>query len=140
LKSLVMTPARGVKLTTDGPHDLFRALRKNKTIRTLSLQGSADFIDQSAITELGFALRANNVLGEVKLTDFWKSEDAFWKRFKATSRKQINFFLGLNKAGIRNLQLDVNADFETIKNAILTHKDNLDHVFYLLLHNPSLVN
>ncbi|CAB9523650.1 expressed unknown protein [Seminavis robusta] len=140
LKSLTLTPARGVKLTTEGPYTLFRALWQNRTIQTLSLQGSADGIDQTCIAELANCLRANKTLEEVKLTGFWKNEDAFWKRFTPKSTKRINYFLGLNKAGIRHLQLDVNTDFHTLKSVIISQADNLDHVFYLLQQNPSIVN
>ena len=105
----------------------------------MSLQGSEDSIDQSCIDELRNTLKGNTKLEEVKLTGFWKSEEEFWGRFTRKSVDDIQYLLKLNKSGIRSLQLDVNADYETLRNAILRHRDNVDYVFYLLIHNPSMV-
>jgi hypothetical protein len=127
-------------LSSDGPCALFKALCNNNVIRSLSLQGSEDSIDQRCINELMCALQTNTRLEEVKLTGFWKCEEDFWNRFSAKSTSQIQHCLKLNRAGIRSLQLDVNADYETLRNAIHRHRDNTDFIYYLLLHNPLMVN
>lgn len=140
LRNLSLTPAKGVNMSTDGPRVLFKALCENNSVRTLSLQGSEESIDQGCINVLRRSLRTNSTLEEIKLTGFWKSEEDFWKRFTPKSRIQIQYFLELNKSGIRSLQLDINADFETLTDAMTRHRDNLNFVYYLLLHNPSMVN
>lgn len=140
LKNLSLTPARGVKMASEGPLALFKALWHNNTVQTLSLQGSEDSMDQTCINGLQHALRTNTTLEKITIAGFWKNEEDFWKRFSEKSRTQIHYYLKLNKSGIRSLQLDVNADFETLKNVILRHRENLDHIFYLLLNNPSMVD
>lgn len=140
LRSLTLTPARGVKMSSDGPRALFKALWGNNKVRTLSLQGSEDSIDQECISELQRALRSNTKLEVLKLTGFWKSEEDFWGRFTRECVSDIQYLLQLNKSGIRDLQLDVNADYDTLRSAILRHRDNVDYVFYLLSHNPSMLD
>lgn len=125
LRNLSLTPAKGVKMSTEGPRILFKALCENNTVRTLSLQGSEESIDQGCINALRRSLRTNSTLEEIKLTGFWKNEEDFWKRFTPKSRIQIQYFLELNKSGIRSLQLDINADFETLTNAMTRHSNKI---------------
>ena len=139
LKTLSLTPAKNVQISKTGTFCFFRALANNRSIRTLSLQGSEDSIDQTCIHELVNTLQVNYTLEDIKLTGFWRKQDAFWKRFEPKSKEQITYYTKLNQAGIRNLQLDVNASFERLQSALVSHKDNLDHVFYLLLNNPAMV-
>ena len=139
LKTLSLTPAKNVQISKTGTFCFFRALANNRSIQTLSLQGSEDSIDQTCIHELINTLRVNFTLEDIKLTGFWRKQDAFWKRFEPKSKEQITFYTKLNQAGIRNLQLDVNISFESLQSTLVSHKDNLDHLYYLLLNNPAMV-
>ena len=139
LKTLSLTPAKNVKISSTSSFCFFRALTNNTTIRTLSLQGSEESINQTCINELIKALQTNSTIEEIKLTGFWRSRDAFWKKFDPSSKDQVNYYLKLNQAKIRNLQLDVNASFVRLRSAMVSNKNNLDHIYYLLSNNPSMV-
>jgi hypothetical protein len=140
LKTLCLTPARKVKVCAEGLLALIKAFKKNNTVKSLGLQGSEEGIDLKCVQVLASILEDNNTtLGDVKLTGFWRSEEDFWKRFPNKLTDQVHFYLNLNKSGVRTLQLDVNANLATLKNALTKNRDNLDVIFFLLLNNPVLV-
>jgi len=140
LKTLSLTPAKNVMISSVSFCRFLCALMHNKSIKTLSLQGSDKSIDQTCINELVKALRVNSTLEDVKLSGFWKNQDSFWRQFDPRSQQQLDYYLRLNRAGIRHFQLDVNASYSELAGAILSHRENLDHVFYLLSNNPSIVH
>jgi len=139
LAKLTLTPARSVQRSSKGSWDLFRALKQNTSITTLSLQGGEDCMDQACIDQLAETLTVNATLHTVKLSGFWRSRDAFWKRFDTKSQERINYFLKLNQSGVRKLQLDTSVSLERLRDVLISNKDHLDHVFYLLHNHPSMV-
>ena len=138
LRSLSLTPARRVKVSSEGLHALINAFNKNNSVKTLHLQGSEAGMDLKNVESLSDVLETNTSLGDVKFTGFFKSEEEFWSRVPSKLTEQIQFHLDLNRSGVRTLQLDVNANLATLKNAMVTNKDNLDVIFYLISNNPVL--
>lgn len=70
---------------------------------------------------------------------FWgKNVDVSDEGSRASAK--IDFYLKLNQAKIRNLHLLANASPSEFLDKIVEEQDSIDHIFYLLVTNPSFVS
>ena len=115
----------GQKVEEDGFVYVINSLRDNKTLKVLHLSHDIGEKGNAALTDL---LKHNFVMETLYMRSFGDP----------TMMAQTDYYLKLNATSLRGLQLDINMDRPKLVEKLEKHKDDINHVYFILRGNPNL--
>lgn len=123
LEKLCMCCQQG--LDDSGAIAIATALEQNNTLKHLLLEDDDDAVTHRGYEALVQMLQHNTVL------------ETMYHENSGNMKLKIDYYLKLNQSGLRNLFLNVNSTRTQFFEALVTHQDDLDCLYYVMSMNPS---
>lgn len=117
LKTLKLQCSKAIRITSKGYQVIIDMLKTNTALEAFELRRSP---------------------GSEEDDDFIECDSS--KTAILEHMPEIDFYLSINKSGIRSLQLDTNTTLKEFRSSLVSHHNDLSKVFYMLSANPSFVS